>query len=185
MDVETWLAAMGVWAYLAAPLVMAAVSVLPLPAEAPAMANGMIFGVAAGSVVTWIGAMGGAWLSYEIALRWGRPAAERLMRPGALERIDRVADAAGWWGLLGLRLVPVVAFTAVNWGAGLCRLPRWRFVSTTAIGIVPGVVLFTSSGVGLGALYRRSPPLAAAMTLVLVAAMTAWAMKSRRRKVVG
>jgi len=178
-DIQLWLAAMGAWAYVVAPLVMATVSVLPVPAEAPAMANGMLFGAAVGTVVTWSGAMLGAWISYEIARGWGRSLALRLVRQEAVERLDRVAEHAGWWGLLALRLVPVVAFTALNWGAGLCAVPRWRFVWTTALGIVPGVVLFTTSGVGLSALWRRSPPLAGAIVLALLVFAFIW---ERRRR---
>lgn len=179
-DIDMWLTGLGGWAYVAAPTVMAAVSILPIPAEAPAMANGALFGPVLGTVITWIGAMAGAWISYEIARTWGRPVAERMMSRRALARVDTVADAAGWSGLLMLRLIPLVAFTAVNWGSGLSRVPRWRFVWTTAIGIAPGAILFTSSGAGLGALYRRSPPLAAGVTLALVAVMMLWARRRRR-----
>ncbi|MDX1648022.1 MAG: VTT domain-containing protein, partial [Longimicrobiales bacterium] len=141
--------------------------------------NGMLFGAALGSVVTWSGAMLGAWLSYEIARRWGRAVALRFVRMDTVRRLDRGADHAGWWGLLLLRFVPVVAFTALNWAAGLCAVPRWRFLWTTALGIVPGVVLFTTSGVGIGALWRRSPPVAVGMVLALVGLAVVW---DRRRK---
>lgn len=177
--VEAWLAAMGLWAYVVAPLVMAGVSVLPIPAEAPALVNGMLFGAVVGSVITWIGAMLGAWLSYEMARGWGRALALRMIRQESLERLDRTAEHAGWWGLLLLRFVPVVAFTALNWGAGLSNVPRWRFLWTTALGIVPGAVLFTTSGVGLGALWRRSPPVAAGVMGALVLLAVVW---DRRRR---
>ena len=183
-DIGLWLGELGVWAYLVAPLVMATVSILPIPAEAPAMANGVLFGPVLGSVLTWCGAMLGAWISYEIANAYGRRIASRMVKPVALAKVDRVAESAGWWGLLVLRFVPVVAFTAVNWGAGLCGVPRWRFLWTTAVGIVPGVVLFTSSGVGLGALYQRSPMWAAALALAIVAGIVVWTLR-RRREAVG
>lgn len=178
-NIEGWLAAMGVWAYVLAPLVMAVVSVLPVPAEAPAMVNGMLFGAVVGSMVTWIGAMAGAWISYEIARSWGRSLALRMIRQESLQRLDDVADQAGWWGLLALRFVPVVAFTALNWGAGLCSVPRWRFLWTTAVGILPGAILFTTSGVGLSAIWRRSPPVAAGFVVGLVLMAVIW---ERRRR---
>ena len=179
-SIEVWLEAIGVWAYVVAPIVMAAVSILPIPAEAPAMANGMIFGPMVGSIVTWCGAMLGAWISYEIAHGWGRSLARRVVSEAAIAKIDGVTEAAGWWALLALRFVPVIAFTALNWGAGLCAVPRWRFLWTTALGILPGVVLFTSSGTGLEALWRRSPPLTMALVAVLLVGSVAWAMRKRR-----
>lgn len=182
--VEAWMAGAGIWAYVAAPVLMAVVAVFPIPAEAPAMLNGMLFGPWIGSLVTWAGAMAGAWISFELARAFGRPLAERWMSPGAVDRVDRVADSAGWWGLLVARFIPLIAFTALNWGLGLCKVPRWRFLWTTALGIAPGAVLFTSSGVGLEVLWQRSPALAAA-ALSGAVAIGVWAWARRRRPAEG
>ncbi|MDG2283487.1 MAG: VTT domain-containing protein [Longimicrobiales bacterium] len=179
-NMEVWLADLGGLAYVVAPIVMVGVSFLPLPAEAPALANGMLFGPVVGSMITWSGAMAGAWISYEIAGRWGRPIARRFTSEEVVDRIDRGAEKAGWWGLLVLRFVPVVAFTALNWGAGLCGVPRWRFLWTTALGIAPGAILFTSSGVGLGALWRRSPALAGGLLILLIIGSAIWALRKQK-----
>ena len=179
VTLEGWLSTLGGWAYVVAPLVMTVVAVLPVPAEAPAMVNGMLFGAVVGSTITWGGALLGAWISYEIARRWGRAVALRFITPASLERLDEAAERGGWGSLLALRFVPVVAFTALNWGAGLLAVPRWRFLWTTALGIVPGSVLFTTSGVGIGARWRRSPPVAAAVVLAILVLATAW---DRRRR---
>jgi uncharacterized membrane protein YdjX (TVP38/TMEM64 family) len=184
-NLEAWLSAIGVWAYVIAPLIMAMVSILPMPAEAPAMANGMLFGPVVGSVITWTGAMAGAWISYELAKGWGRPLALRVANERAVARVDRAAESAGWWGLIVLRFIPVVAFTALNWGAGLCNVPRARFLWTTALGILPGVVLFTSSGVGLEVLWGRSPIFTVVLVALLVAGTVAWTVRRRRAEALG
>ena len=180
-EIEVWLAGLGLWSYVVAPLVMTFVAVLPIPAEAPAMANGMLFGPVVGSLITWTGAMAGAWISYEIARAWGRVAAERMVSKAGLDRVDQLVDGAGWWGMLLLRLVPLVAFTALNWGAGLFLISRWRFLWTTAIGIVPGAIIFTTSGVGLEALYRRSPAIATGLSVAVIFALAVWARRRRQR----
>ncbi|MDA0328299.1 MAG: VTT domain-containing protein [Gemmatimonadetes bacterium] len=180
VNIETWLGALGAWAYVVAPLVMMVVAILPVPAEAPAMANGILFGPLGGSLVTWTGAMAGAWVSYEVAHRWGRPVARRFASERAVSHIDQAVESAGWWGLIVLRLIPVVAFTALNWGAGLCGVPRRRFLWTTALGIVPGVVLFTWSGVGLSALWRRSPLLTGVVVAFVAVGSIVWAFRRRR-----
>lgn len=179
---ELWMAGAGAWAYLAAPAVMALVAVLPIPAEAPALVNGMLFGPVVGSALTWLGALAGAWLSFELARAFGRPLARRWIRPDALARVDEVARGAGWWGLLVARFVPVVAFTALNWGAGLLDVPRGRFLWTTAVGILPGAVVFTTSGVGLGRLWTASPELATGLALAAGALALVWAWQRRRRR---
>lgn len=173
-----WLEGVGWWAYLIAPLVMAAVAILPIPAEAPALLNGMLFGPVAGTAVTWSGAMLGAVASFEIARAAGRPAAARWLRPGALERADRVVARAGWGGLLLARFVPLIAFTALNWGAGLTPVGRWTFVWTTGVGILPGAILFTATGWGLGGLAGRFPWVA----LALAALIAGWAFWRHRRR---
>jgi len=167
-SIEIWLEAAGPWALLLAPLLMAVVAVLPFPAELPAMVNGMLFGPWLGSAVTWLGALAGAQASFELARRLGRPMAERLLRPGALQRADELVERAGWWGMLLPRFVPLIAFTALNWGAGLTPVSRWRFFWTTAVGIVPGALLFSFSGAGLPTLFRRFPWVAGALALALL-----------------
>lgn len=177
-DIGAWMEAIGGWAYLIAPLVMAGVAILPIPAEAPAMINGALFGPFTGTVITWVGAMGGAMASFEIARTLGRPVAERVLQPASLERADRVVIRAGWGGLLLARFMPLIAFTALNWGAGLTPISRWRFFWTTAVGIVPGTIVFTASGWGLTALLERLPWVALGVAVVLLA-WIAW--RTRRR----
>ncbi|MGE0161277.1 MAG: TVP38/TMEM64 family protein [Gemmatimonadales bacterium] len=153
---EEWLVGTGPWAYALAPLIMAAVSILPVPAEIPALLNGALFGPWIGTLVTWSGAMAGAWISFELSRAYGRPLARRLIGPAALDHVDRATVSAGWVSLLAVRLIPWVAFTALNWGLGLGPTSRGRFLWTTALGIIPGAFLFTTAGVGIGYLWQRS-----------------------------
>ncbi|MEE8595620.1 MAG: VTT domain-containing protein [Gemmatimonadota bacterium] len=166
--IETLIQGSGGWAYILAYGYTMGVAIVPFPAEFPAMLNGMIFGPALGTMITWSAALLGAQISFELSRRFGRPLVARFLRPGALGRADRVVVASGAPGLLLLRLTPVVAFTAINWAAGLTPLSRWTFFWTTAVGIIPGSILFTVSGSGLAALYRKHPVIAITLTLALV-----------------
>ena len=85
-DFGTWLESIGVWAYVLAPLAMAFVSVLPFPAEFPAILNGMMFGPVLGTLFTWGGALAGAQISFELARKLGRPLAERFVPQKSLEK---------------------------------------------------------------------------------------------------
>jgi len=170
-DVGQWLEAAGNWAYVLAPLVMATVAILPIPAEAPAMLNGMLFGPVTGTAVSWTGAMIGAVASFEIARALGRPAAKRLVGASAIEKADRLVMSGGWQGLLLARLIPLIAFTALNWGAGLTRIDRWRFIWTTGLGIIPGAIVFTASGWGFAALLGRPWVTASLVGLILIVAI--------------
>ena len=144
-----WLERLGWLAYVVAPLLMFVVAVLPLPAEMPAALNGVLFGPVVGFFLTWGGALAGAQVSYELARRFGRPLVERFVKPSALERLDRAVESGGPIALLTLRLIPTVAFTAVNWGAGMASVRRSTFFWTTAVGIIPGALVFTATGSGV------------------------------------
>lgn len=177
---EVFVRRMGRWSYVLAPLLMVIVAILPIPAEFPAMLNGMLFGAVVGTAITWLGAIAGAWISFELARRFGRPLAVRFVRPATLARVDRVVDSAGWAGLLTLRLIPTVAFTAINWGAGFTAVPRWLFLWTTMVGILPGAIVFTTSGAGVAALLRAQP--AAAAGLIAIVALVVWWTVVRYRR---
>lgn len=151
-----WIQASGGLVYVLAPAFTVLVAVLPIPAEIPAVLNGMVFGPVWGILVTWLSSLLGAQISFELARRFGRPFSERLLPATALDRADALVNAAGWPSLLALRLIPTVAFTALNWAAGFTCLPRGRFVWTTAVGILPGAIAFTTTGVGIHALIRDS-----------------------------
>jgi uncharacterized membrane protein YdjX (TVP38/TMEM64 family) len=173
----------GHWAYALAPLFMIVVAILPIPAEVPAMINGMVFGPVVGTAVTWSGAVIGALISFELARRFGRPMAARLLRAPTLARLDRIALSTSWPGLLAVRLIPTIAFTLINWAAGLTAVPRWTFAWTTAVGILPGAVLFSVTGSGFGPFYRRAP-LAAGALIVLAVAVVVWSVLRPRGRAV-
>jgi uncharacterized membrane protein YdjX (TVP38/TMEM64 family) len=153
----------GAWMYLLAPLFMIV----------------MIFGATLGTGITWSGALIGAIVSFELARRFGRPLAQRFVSPQALAKADRAVCSAGWPGLLTLRLIPTVAFTMVNWAAGFTPIRRWTFCWTTAVGIIPGAIVFTMTGTGLGALYRRNPELGVVL-VALALAVLVWTVARYR-----
>lgn len=178
-DLGLWIEGLGAFGYLAAALIMAVVAIFPFPAEAPAMLNGMLFGPFAGTLVSWSGSMLGGLISYEIARRLGRPAAVRILPASMMTRADQIAERATWGWLLGARLFPLVAFTALNWGCGLISVPRRRFFWTTALGIIPGAILFTMSGTGLALLFERYPRFGGWIVVIAVLAVMVWALRKR------
>ena len=179
-----WIEMSGPAVYVLAPAFTVLVAILPIPAEIPAVVNGMAFGPVWGTLVTWACALFGAQVSFELSRRFGRPLAERVVSGAVVRRADEVVATAAWPLLLGLRLLPTVAFTAVNWAAGLTKMARRTFLWTTAIGILPGAIVFTTTGAGLGALLERigGQPLAIGLgvaTVVLMVALAMWLCRPR------
>ena len=68
-------------------------------------------------------------------------------------RLKRGLDANQWSVLFLMRLVPVVPFFVANVVPALLACRCDRFVVTTALGILPGALVYTSVGAGLGEVF--------------------------------
>jgi uncharacterized membrane protein YdjX (TVP38/TMEM64 family) len=114
-------------------------SFLPLPAELIAIANGMLFGSAAGVGITWIGAMIGAGCAFAIARHCGRPLVHRVVAERHWQAITswQVSPST----LVFVRLIPVISFNLVNYAAGLAGVGWLTFLWTTGLGILPITVV--------------------------------------------
>ena len=140
--IESW----GLWGVLASIALMVAHSFVPFPAELLACANGMVYGLLWGTLITWIGAMLGAAIAFGLARKLGRPFVARVVSKRDWTRLDDWAAKDGWQVLLIGRLIPVIAFNLINYAAGLTRVGWWPFLWTTGIGILPMTVLMVALG---------------------------------------
>jgi len=148
-----------------------------VPGTIPSLAAGLLFGPVWGSLLTVIGATIGATAAFEVARRLGRERTRRLMgrRAGAL---DAWVEDRGIGGVIGLRLVPVVPFNALNYGFGLSSVGRRDHTLGTAIGIVPGTVAF----VALGDSITRPGSLGFLLSVGAVLALVAISIVRTRRR---
>jgi uncharacterized membrane protein YdjX (TVP38/TMEM64 family) len=140
--IQSW----GVWGVAATILLMVAHSFVPFPAEFVAIAAGMIYGPFWGTIITWVGAMLGAWLSFGLARRCGRPLVEALVSKRYSSRLDEWAASQGPSTLFVSRLIPVIAFNLINYAAGLTTMRWWTFTWVTGLGILPLTALMVSLG---------------------------------------
>jgi uncharacterized membrane protein YdjX (TVP38/TMEM64 family) len=136
--------------FVAAYIVIVALS---LPgATVATLTGGFLFGLFPGVLFNLTGATLGAILIF-LAARMGlgeRLAARIDATPGAVQRLKRGIDENQWSVLFLMRLVPVVPFFVANVLPALLNVPLRRFAITTALGIVPGGLVYTSVGAGLG-----------------------------------
>ncbi|GAB4197080.1 MAG: hypothetical protein OHK0022_15120 [Roseiflexaceae bacterium] len=145
-----YLRGFGAWTPLASVGLMVAASVVaPLPGSLLVAANGVVFGLWWGALISWTGGLLGATASFWIARLLGQPAVARLAGaapPGWLERVGR---ADGFWVLLAARLVPVISFDLISYVAGLSSMRYPRFLLATAVGMLPGTLAWTALGYDL------------------------------------
>ncbi|MEM7634409.1 MAG: TVP38/TMEM64 family protein [Pseudomonadota bacterium] len=140
--IKSW----GIWGKLGVIGLMVAHSFIPFPAEFVAIAAGMCFGTVWGTLLTWAGAMIGGLVAFGIARKLGRPFVADMLKPEQLTKIDNGAGLTSVPAMIGVRLVPVIAFNLINYGAGLTEVSWWRFTWTTAIGILPLTFLMAMIG---------------------------------------
>ncbi len=146
VKIEETIRSWGAWGVLASIALMVLHSFIPFPAELIAIANGMIFGIFWGIVITWIGAMLGALLAFALARLLGRPLIERIIAHRHWQSVDDWAALEGGRIVLLARLFPIIAFNLINYAAGLARLSWWTFTWATGIGILPLTILMVAMG---------------------------------------
>lgn len=129
-----------------------------LPGAAVAsLTGGFLFGLALGTIFNVAAATIGA-IAIFLAARWGLGQALtakiensegtlRKFRDGLREHEINV--------LLLMRLVPAVPFFVANLLPALVGVKFFNFAWTTVVGIIPGALVFTWIGVGLGEVFDR------------------------------
>ncbi len=116
--------------------------VLALPGTVLTLAGGALFGFWWGVVFNTLGANLGANGAFLLARWLGRDGVERLAGD-RLKKLDRASREFGFRGLFSLRLVPLIPFNALNFGAGLTAMSWGTYAAATALGILPGTVVYT------------------------------------------
>ena len=141
-QIRSW----GPWAALGSILLMVVHSFVPFPAEILTIANGMVFGPLWGSVITWVGAMLGALGTFGLVRLLGRPFVHRMLSANQLERLSAWSATRGGLALFIGRLIPVIAFNLLNYGAALTEISWWSFTWATGLGILPLTILLNVFG---------------------------------------
>ena len=136
----------GMWGVAASIGLMIVHTFVPFPAEFVAIANGKIYGVLWGVVVTWTGAMLGAYVAFSLARAFGRPFVDRMVARRHWRRADEMLVRHGTAAVFVGRFFPVISFNLINWAAGLTGMRLWTFTWATGLGILPVTVLMVFLG---------------------------------------
>lgn len=168
---------LGPWGPLGSIGLMIVHSFVPFPSEFLTMANGMLFGPFWGVVITWLGCMSGAFVSFGLTRRFGRPFVLRVLNDSQLETLDRWVQQQGPLLLLLGRFIPLISFNLMNYGAGLTPVSWWTFTWTTGIGILPITIIM----VIMGSSFHVLPWWAWLAVLLMVAGMAAGAKTLQKK----
>ena len=146
------------WAMVGFVLAYLAIVLLSLPAAAIAsMTGGFLFGLFPGVVLN-VGSAGLGAILIFLAIRSGLGDGLRRRLDASDGTVRRVTDALRQNEvpvLISLRLIPVMPFFMVNLLAAVFGVATLRFAWTTMLGIIPGGLVYTWVGVGLGEVFAR------------------------------
>lgn len=146
--------ALSVAGFVAAYVVIVAFS---LPgATVATLTGGFLFGLFPGVFFNLAGATAGAILLFLAARAgFGESLAAKIDAQGGKVARLRAALAANEWEVLFLmRVTPVVPFFMANLIPALLNISLVKFAVTTAVGIIPGALVLTSVGSGLGEVFE-------------------------------
>jgi uncharacterized membrane protein YdjX (TVP38/TMEM64 family) len=163
---------LGPWGILISILAMTLAALTVFPSEVAAMANGAVYGVVWGSLLTWVSAMIGANIAFAAARAIGPHAIGLLLSEDHYERLCAWTARRGSLALLVARLIPLFPFFAVNYAAGLIGMRWLSFNLISGVGMAPAAVTFSTMGAKAGNmswLHWSAMVLGVILLLVLVA----------------
>ena len=147
-----WVDSLGFWGPAVFVLGYAAATLAFVPGSILTMAAGAIFGLAKGTLLTFLGATVGSTFSFLVARYLARSAIERRLadRP-RFRAIDRAVAKQGLKIIFLVRLSPVFPYNLLNYGLGLTRVKLLDYV-LACFGMIPGTFLYVYYGKALGSL---------------------------------
>ena len=141
-----WVQGLGVWApavFIAGYAVFVAALV---PGSVLTIAGGAIFGLAAGTIYVFTGAVLGSIAGFLIARYFARGRVEaRIEADPRFAAIDRAVAENGLKITFLLRLSPVFPFSFLNYALGLTRVSL-RDYALASVGMLPGTLLYVYYG---------------------------------------
>ena len=143
---------LGAWGAVLYGGVYLVASLLFMPGSLLTIAAGALFGVLWGTVVVVLAANAAAALAFLIARHLARGRVERMARESPkFEAIDSAVAEKGWQVVALMRLSPVIPFSLSNYLYGLTAVRFLPYVLASAVGMLPGTVLYVSLGAAGGA----------------------------------
>ncbi len=121
------------------------------------LTGGFLFATFPGALFNITAATIGATAIF-LAARWGfgeKLGAKLEGSDGLVKKIKDGIDENQWSMLFSIRLIPIVPFFMANLVPSFLEVPLRRFVISTFLGIIPGTVVYTSVGAGLGEVFAR------------------------------
>ncbi|MDF3130997.1 VTT domain-containing protein [Kiritimatiellaeota bacterium B1221] len=118
-----------------------------VPVSVPVSLSGFFFGIGSGFLIstavllggTSLGSLAGRWL-------WPRLKDKEMFQNDLFNALRKVMEKDGLWNIILLRMSPVFHFMTGNLFLGSLKLPFFRYLFFSFIGMIPGTLLMVSAG---------------------------------------
>lgn len=142
-----YLRGFGVFAPLMAFVLFFVQAAVPVfPYFILAGAAGLIFGFWEGFFLSWIGALAGACFAFYLVRltgwEWLHVRLKRIFK----HDLKEVTPLLGFWGIVVARIFPVIPTPLINFVSGISGISMWSFFFASAIGKIPGALIYTGLG---------------------------------------
>ncbi len=167
---RSWMADAG-WSGAAAVIGLLAIDIfIPVPSSLVMVLSGAVFGVWWGSLLAFTGSIGGEWLGFELARRYGASWFARFIGDeDERRRLNRILLTHGAVAVAVTRALPVVMET-MSIVAGLSPMRRTTFLLASALGTAPIVMVYAYAG----AMSRETGSLVPAIVILIAVAAAGW-----------
>ena len=154
----------GVWGGILYIIIYTIRPLIFFPATVLTALSGALFGPVFGIIYTFIGENLSANLAFSVSRLFKK---KEAYQASWIKKIDDEASKNGLITTLILRLI-WAPFDVVNYGMGLTQVKQWEFALGTAIGILPGLIIFVLIGhSALGSASRNEIILLLSITVLL------------------
>ncbi|RKL69352.1 TVP38/TMEM64 family protein [Salipaludibacillus neizhouensis] len=143
--IQVLMQSFGIWA----PLVFIGIfTIRPFvlfPASILAIAGGLSFGPFIGPLVTYIGSLSGAAVSFLVFRKLGANLRKKNWN-GKGSDLQLKIEENGFFYIMALRIIPVINFDFVSYLSALSRIKFRKYFGATMVGIIPGTLAFNFLG---------------------------------------
>ena len=134
----------GISAALAGVGLLIADVILPIPSSLIMVANGALFGVLMGTILSLVGGLGAALVGFALG-RSSTPVVARWISPEERSQANRLLENWGMLAIILTRPIPLLAETTAI-VAGMSAMKLRSVALAAAAGVVPSALLYAITG---------------------------------------
>lgn len=142
---QAWLGQAGIWAPILYIIIYIIATMLFLPSTPLNLTGGAIFGSWLGILWTSIAAAIAAIVAFAFTRTVGREWVAKKLA-GRWQAMDAEIRQGGLFYMFAIRLLPIIPYGLVNFGAGLTSVSFRDYFWGTVLGTIPGILPFVLLG---------------------------------------